>query len=155
VDQEGTQCGVLSPGILATVRELGIGFVAHSPLGRGFLTGSFRSTDDLADDDFRRVSPRFQEENLEANLAVVDRVNEIAGEKGATPAQLALAWVMAQEADIVPIPGTKRLTYLEQNIAATDIELTPEDLARLDEAAPPGVAAGTRYPEWAMQALNR
>lgn len=141
--------------ILATVRELGIGFVAYSPLGRGFLTGSFRSTDDLADDDFRRMSPRFQGENFEANLAIVDRVNEIAGEKGTTPAQLALAWVMAQGDDIVPIPGTKRQTYLEQNIAAADIELTPEELARLDEAAPPGVAAGTRYPEWAMQALNR
>jgi aryl-alcohol dehydrogenase-like predicted oxidoreductase len=142
-------------GILATVRELGIGFVAYSPLGRGFLTGAFRTPDDLADDDFRRVSPRFQGENLEANLAIVDRVNEIAREKGATPAQLALAWVMAQADDIVPIPGTKRLRYLEQNVAAADIELTPDELARLDEAAPPGVAAGTRYPEWAMQALNR
>jgi aryl-alcohol dehydrogenase-like predicted oxidoreductase len=142
-------------GILATVRELGIGFVAYSPLGRGFLTGALRTTDDLAADDFRRMSPRFQGDNLEANLAIVDRVNEIARERGATPAQLALAWVMAQGEDVVPIPGTKRLTYLEQNIAAADLELTPEDLARLDEAAPPGVAAGSRYPEWAMQALNR
>jgi len=142
-------------GILATVRELGIGFVAYSPLGRGFLTGSFRTIDNLADNDFRRMSPRFQGENLDANLAIVDRVNEIAGERGATPAQLALAWVMAQGDDIVPIPGTKRLSYLEQNIAAAELELTPEDLARLDEAAPPGVAAGTRYPEWAMPALNR
>ncbi|MCU0306126.1 MAG: aldo/keto reductase, partial [Thermoanaerobaculales bacterium] len=142
-------------GILATVRELGIGFVAYSPLGRGFLSGSFRTTDDFADDDFRRMSPRFQGENLEANLAVVDRVQEIARERGVTPAQLALAWVLAQGDDIVPIPGTKRLTYLEQNIAASDLELTPEDLARLDEAAPPGVAAGARYPEWAMQSVNR
>jgi aryl-alcohol dehydrogenase-like predicted oxidoreductase len=142
-------------GILATVRELGIGFVAYSPLGRGFLSGSFRTTDDFADDDFRRMSPRFQGENLEANLAVVDRVQEIARERGVTPAQLALAWVLAQGDDIVPIPGTKRLSYLEQNIAASDLELTPEDLARLDEAAPPGVAAGARYPEWAMQSVNR
>jgi aryl-alcohol dehydrogenase-like predicted oxidoreductase len=142
-------------GVLATVRELGIGFVAYSPLGRGFLSGSFRTTDDLADNDFRRVSPRFQGENLEANLAVVDRVQEIAGEKGVTPAQLALAWVMAQGDGIVPIPGTKRLTYLEQNIAAADLELTPEELVRLDEAAPPGIAAGARYPEWAMQSVNR
>lgn len=142
-------------GILATVRELGIGFVAYSPLGRGFLTGSFRTTDDLAENDFRRMTPRFQGTNLEANLAIVDRVREIARERGATPAQLALAWVMAQGDDIVPIPGTKRLRYLEQNVAAGDLELTPDDLARLDEAAPPGAAAGTRYPEWAMQTVNR
>ncbi|HSN57596.1 MAG TPA: aldo/keto reductase [Candidatus Sulfomarinibacteraceae bacterium] len=142
-------------GILATVRELGIGFVAYSPLGRGFLTGSLRTADDLADDDFRRMSPRFQGDNLRANLGIVDRVAEIARVRGVTPAQLALAWVMAQGDDIVPIPGTKRLTYLEQNVAAADLELTREDLARLDEAAPPGVAAGTRYPEWAMQAVNR
>jgi aryl-alcohol dehydrogenase-like predicted oxidoreductase len=141
--------------ILATVRELGIGFVAYSPLGRGFLTGSFRTADDLADNDYRRMSPRFQGENLQANLTIVDRVKEIALSKGVTPAQLALAWVMAQGDDIVPIPGTKRLTYLEQNIAAADLELTSEELARIDEAAPPGVAAGTRYPEFAMQTVDR
>jgi aryl-alcohol dehydrogenase-like predicted oxidoreductase len=133
--------------ILPTTRELGIGFVAYSPLGRGFLSGRFRSPDDLPEDDFRRQNPRFQGENFERNLAIVERVREIAEEKGVTPAQLALAWVHHQGEDVVPIPGTKRRRYLEENVAATEIELTEDDLARLDEAAPPGVTAGDRYPD--------
>ena len=128
-----------------TVRELGIGFVAYSPLGRGFLTGRFRSPDDFAEDDFRRTNPRFQGENFERNLDLVERVKEIADEKGCTPGQLALAWVMRQGEDIVPIPGTKRVAYLEENAAAADVELTDDDLARLAEAAPAGAAAGERY----------
>jgi aryl-alcohol dehydrogenase-like predicted oxidoreductase len=140
--------------ILPTVRELGIGFVAYSPLGRGFLTGRFRSTDDLSDDDFRRHTPRFADANLDANLKIVERVEAIARAKGVTPGQLALAWVMAQGNDVVPIPGTKRIAYLEENAAAADITLSGDDLAALDEAAPPGVAAGGRYPEWAMQAID-
>jgi aryl-alcohol dehydrogenase-like predicted oxidoreductase len=131
--------------ILPTVRELGIGFVAYSPLGRGFLSGRWRSPDDLPADDFRRNHPRFQGENFQRNLELVERVNEIAQEKGVKPGQLALAWVLAQGKDIVPIPGTKRREYLEENVAATEIELTPEDLARLDEAAPRGVTSGDRY----------
>jgi aryl-alcohol dehydrogenase-like predicted oxidoreductase len=133
--------------LLPTVRELGIGFVAYSPLGRGFLSGRIRSIDDLAPDDFRRSNPRFQGENFQRNLELVDRVNEIASEKGATPGQLALAWVLAQGDDIVPIPGTKRLPYLEENVAASEIELTREDLQRIDEAAPVGATAGDRYPD--------
>jgi aryl-alcohol dehydrogenase-like predicted oxidoreductase len=131
--------------VLPTVRELGIGFVAYSPLGRGFLSGRFRSPDDLPADDFRRNHPRFQGENFQRNLELVERVREIAEEKGVTPGQLALAWVLAQGKDIVPIPGTKRRAYLEENVAATEIELTADDLARLDEAAPPGVTSGDRY----------
>jgi aryl-alcohol dehydrogenase-like predicted oxidoreductase len=131
--------------ILPTVRELGIGFVAYSPLGRGFLTGSFRSEADLAEDDFRRHNPRFQGENFERNLRLVARVRELAEEKGATPAQLALAWVQHRGEDVVPIPGTKRRRYLEQNVVATKVELTDDDLRRLDEAAPAGAAAGDRY----------
>jgi aryl-alcohol dehydrogenase-like predicted oxidoreductase len=131
--------------VLPTVRELGIGFVAYSPLGRGFLSGRFRSPDDLPADDFRRNHPRFQGENFQRNLELVERVREIAEEKGVTSGQLALAWVLAQGKDIVPIPGTKRREYLEENVAATEIELTPEDLARLDEAAPPGATSGDRY----------
>jgi aryl-alcohol dehydrogenase-like predicted oxidoreductase len=131
--------------VLPTVRELGIGFVAYSPLGRGFLSGRFRSPDDLPADDFRRNHPRFQGENFQRNLELVERVREIADEKGVTPSQLALAWVLAQGKDIVPIPGTKRRKYLEENVAAAEIELTPEDLARLDEAAPRGVTSGDRY----------
>jgi aryl-alcohol dehydrogenase-like predicted oxidoreductase len=131
--------------VLPTVRELGIGFVAYSPLGRGFLSGRFRSPDDLPADDFRRNHPRFQGENFQRNLELVERVREIAEEKGVTPGQLALAWVLAQGKDIVPIPGTKRRAYLEENVAATEIELTPDDVARLDEAAPPGVTSGDRY----------
>jgi aryl-alcohol dehydrogenase-like predicted oxidoreductase len=131
--------------ILPTVRELGIGFVPYSPLGRGFLTGRFARTDDLADDDFRRSHPRFQGENLERNLQLVERVRAIAEEKGVAPGQLALAWVLAQGDDVVPIPGTKRVQYLEQNAGAADVELTEDDLRRLDEAAPRGAAAGERY----------
>jgi aryl-alcohol dehydrogenase-like predicted oxidoreductase len=132
-------------GVFATTRELGIGFVAYSPLGRGFLSGEIRSIDDLAEDDFRRANPRFQGENFAKNLELVDRVREIAQEKGVTPSQLALAWVLHQGDDIVPIPGTKRVKYLEENAAAADIRLSPEDLARLDEAAPVGATAGDRY----------
>lgn len=142
-------------GLLATCRELGIGFVAYSPLGRGFLSGGIRSIDDLAPDDFRRHSPRFQGENFAKNLALVDRVEEIAREKGCTASQLALAWVLAQGDDVVPIPGTKRRTYLEENAAALDVALTADDLARIDEAAPKGAAAGMRYPAAAMQSVNR
>jgi aryl-alcohol dehydrogenase-like predicted oxidoreductase len=132
-------------GALPTVRELGIGFVAYSPLGRGFLSGRFRSPDDLPADDFRRNHPRFQGDNFRRNLELVERVREIAEEKGVTPGQLALAWVLAQGKDIAPIPGTKRREYLEENVAATEIQLTPEDLARIDEAAPPGATSGDRY----------
>ncbi|HWF25440.1 MAG TPA: aldo/keto reductase [Solirubrobacteraceae bacterium] len=133
--------------ILPTVRELGIGFVAYSPLGRGFLSGRFTSPDDIPEGDFRRGNPRFQDENFERNMRIVQRVREIAEEKGATPAQLALAWVMAQGDDVVPIPGTKRRRYLEENVAATEIVLDEDDLRRLDEAAPPGQTAGDRYPD--------
>ena len=134
-------------GVLATVRELGIGFVAYSPIGRGFLSGEIRSIDDLAPDDFRRHNPRFQGENFAKNLELVDRVREIAAEKGVTASQLALAWVLAQGPDVVPIPGTKRVSYLEENTAAAELDLTTDDLARLDEAAPVGATAGDRYPD--------
>jgi aryl-alcohol dehydrogenase-like predicted oxidoreductase len=139
--------------ILPTVRELGIGFVPYSPLGRGFLCGQIKSIDDLADDDFRRRGPRFQGENLQKNLDLVDNVEELASEKGITASQLALAWVLAQGEDIVPIPGTKRVKYLEENVGAVDVELTDDDLRRLDEAFPKGVAAGDRYPD--MSTVNR
>ena len=132
-------------GILETTRELGIGFVAYSPLGRGFLTGRFRSPDDFAADDFRRFQPRFQGESFQRNLDLVERVTELAAEKGVTAGQLALAWVLAQGDDVVPIPGTKRRSYLEENIAASDVELTADDLARLEEVFPQGVASGDRY----------
>ncbi|HEX2223445.1 MAG TPA: aldo/keto reductase [Thermoanaerobaculia bacterium] len=141
-------------GLLDTCRELGIGFVAYSPLGRGFLTGEIKSYDDLAEDDFRRNSPRFQGENFQKNLDLVKRIEEIAADKGCTPAQLALAWVMAQGDDIVPITGTKRRKYLEQNVAAVDVHLTEEDLRRIDEVAPRGAAAGLRYPEASMASVN-
>jgi aryl-alcohol dehydrogenase-like predicted oxidoreductase len=132
--------------VLPAVRELGIGFVAYSPLGRGFLSGRYRSQQDFVEGDSRRIRfPRFEAENLERNLVIVDRLEEVAREKGATPGQLALAWVMHQGDDIVPIPGTKRVAYLEENAAAVDLELTEEDLQRLDEIAPHGVAAGDRY----------
>jgi aryl-alcohol dehydrogenase-like predicted oxidoreductase len=131
--------------VLATVRELGIGFVAYSPLGRGFLSGQIRSVGDLADDDFRKHHPRFQGDNFARNLELVDRVREIADEKGVTASQLALAWVLAQGDDVVPIPGTKRVAYLEENAAAAQVELTDKDLARLDEVAPQGAAVGDRY----------
>lgn len=140
--------------IIATCRELGIGFVAYSPLGRGFLTGQIKKFEDLAADDYRRTSPRFQGENFQKNLEMVQRIEEIAQEKGCLSAQLALAWVLAQGEDIVPIPGTKQRKYLEQNAAAVDVELTPDDLQRIDEVAPKGVAAGTRYSEAAMSLLS-
>ncbi len=133
--------------VLATVRELGIGFVAYSPIGRGFLTGEIRSVDDLAPDDFRRHNPRFQGQNFTQNLELVDRVREIATGKGVTPSQLALAWVLHQGGDIVPIPGTKRVRYLEENAAAVDVELSADDLAAIDAAAPSGATAGDRYPD--------
>ncbi len=140
-------------GILATVRELGIGFVAYSPLGRGFLTGNFRKFEDLPANDFRRRSPRFQGENFIKNLQLLERVEEIAKARGVTPGQLALAWVLAQGDGIVPIPGTKRRQYLEENVAALDVQLTADDLHRLDEAAPRGSTAGNRYPD--MSTVNR
>jgi aryl-alcohol dehydrogenase-like predicted oxidoreductase len=140
--------------ILPLCRELGIGFVAYSPLGRGFLTGRFRSFEDLPEDDYRRDSPRFQGENFQRNLDVVDRVEEIARRKKCTPAQLALAWLLAQGDDIVPIPGTKQRRYLEQNVAALGVELTPADLEEIEAVAPKGVAAGERYQEAGMRTVN-
>ena len=142
-------------GVLATCRELGVGFVAYSPLGRGFLSGAIERFEDLAPGDYRRSQPRFQGENFQKNLDLVARVRAIANEKGATPAQLALTWVLAQGNDVVPIPGTKRRNYLEQNLAASDIELTRDDLARINAAAPRGATAGERYPAAYMGALNR
>ncbi len=142
-------------GVLEVCRELGIGFVPYSPLGRGFLTGQIKKFDDLAPDDYRRSAPRFQGENFQKNLELVKRIQELAAEKGCTPAQLALAWVLAQGEDIVPIPGTKRRKYLEENIGALEVQLTAEDLRRIDEIAPRGVAAGSRYAEAAMKAVNR
>jgi aryl-alcohol dehydrogenase-like predicted oxidoreductase len=141
--------------VLATCRELGIGFVAYSPLGRGFLTGQFRRFEDLPADDYRRNSPRFQGENFQKNLDLIHSIEEIAKEKGCKPSQMALAWVLAQGGDILPIPGTKRRKYLEENIAAIDVELTAEDLRRIDEAFPGGAAAGMRYPENMMAAVGR
>jgi aryl-alcohol dehydrogenase-like predicted oxidoreductase len=141
--------------VLPTVRELGIGFVPYSPLGRGFLTGRFKSIDDLAPDDYRRHSPRFEGENFQKNLHLVEEIEQLAQKKGCTPSQLALAWVLAQGEDIVPIPGTKQRKYLEQNVAAVEIALSAEDLERIDRAIPPGAAAGTRYAAPQMQALNR
>jgi len=142
-------------GALATCRELGVGFVAYSPLGRGFLSGAIERFEDLAPGDYRRSQPRFLGENFQKNLDLVARVRAIAQEKAATPAQLALAWVLAQGNDIVPIPGTKRRKYLEQNFAASDIDLTRDDLARINAAAPRGATAGERYPAAYMGALNR
>ncbi len=132
-------------GVLATVRELGIGFVAYSPLGRGFLSGEIRSVDDLDPSDVRRTHPRFQGENFVKNLELVDRVKGIAEKKGITPSQLALAWVLAQGSDVVPIPGTKKIKYLDENIAALDVELSAADLALIDAAAPKGTTSGERY----------
>jgi aryl-alcohol dehydrogenase-like predicted oxidoreductase len=141
--------------ILATCRELGIGFVAYSPLGRGFLTGAIRRPEDLADDDWRRFSPRFQGANFQKNLDLVKKVEDLARPKGVTPAQLALAWVLAQGEDILPIPGTKRRDRLEENLKALDIDLGPEDFARIETIAPRGAVAGQRYPESAMPLVNR
>ena len=140
--------------ILKTTRELGIGFVAYSPLGRGFLTGQFKKFEDIPEDDYRRQSPRFQGENFEKNLELVRRVEQIAKEKACTPSQLSLAWLLAQGEDIIPIPGTKRRKYLEENAATVDIPLTESDLRRIAEAAPQGAAAGLRYPERMMRAVN-
>jgi aryl-alcohol dehydrogenase-like predicted oxidoreductase len=140
--------------ILPTCRELGIGFVAYSPLGRGFLTGRFEKFEDLPADDYRRNSPRFQGENFQKNIDLVRRVEEIAKEKGCKPSQLALAWVLAQGKDIVPIPGTKRRTYLEENVGALKVQLTAEDLRTIDEVFPTGAAAGLRYTEQMMQTVN-
>jgi aryl-alcohol dehydrogenase-like predicted oxidoreductase len=139
--------------VLPTVRELGIGFVAYSPLGRGFLSGAITTPDDLAEGDFRRNNPRFQGENFRRNLELVERVKEIADEKGATPGQLALAWLLHRSDDIVPIPGTKRVAYLEENAAAGAIDLSRDDLDRIDGAAPKGVTAGDRYPD--MSSIDR
>jgi aryl-alcohol dehydrogenase-like predicted oxidoreductase len=139
-------------GVLATCRDLGIGFVAYSPLGRGFLSGRFTSPEDLDEGDFRRSGPRFTGDNLKSNLALADKVAEIAAEKGVTPAQLALAWVLAQGEDIVPIPGTKRRRYLEENAASLEVELTAQDLARIDAELPP--VAGDRYDRLGMSSVN-
>lgn len=141
--------------VLPTCRELGIGFVAYSPLGRGFLTGHIKRFEDLPDNDYRRQTPRFQGENFQRNLDLVARIEAIAAEKGCTPAQLALAWVLAQSEDIVPIPGTKRRTYLEQNLGALEIELSATEMERINAVALPGIAAGLRYPEAMLQLVNR
>ncbi len=141
-------------GLLTLCRELGIGFVAYSPLGRGFLTGQIRKPEDFEPDDTRRMWPRFQGENFQKNLDLVKRIEDLAAEKRCTPSQLALAWVLAQGNDIVPIPGTKRRKYLEENVAAMEVRLTAEDLRRIDEVAPKGFAAGARYPEFLMGSIN-
>ncbi|MET1083016.1 MAG: aldo/keto reductase [Burkholderiales bacterium] len=141
--------------ILRTVRELGIGFVPYSPLGRGFLTGQIRSIEDLEPDDYRRNSPRFQGDNFQKNIALVGEIEAIASEKGCTPSQLALAWVLAQGDDIVPIPGTKRRKYLEENLRAMEVTLTAPDLARIDRVIPSGAASGERYAPHALRAVNR
>jgi aryl-alcohol dehydrogenase-like predicted oxidoreductase len=141
--------------ILPTCRALGIGFVAYSPLGRGFLTGQIKRFEDLPADDYRRTSPRFQGKNFENNLELVRGVQEIATERGCKPSQLALAWVLAQGEDIVPIPGTKRRNYLEENVGALDVKLTREDLLRLNKTLPPGAAVGARYPEQMMKVVGR
>jgi aryl-alcohol dehydrogenase-like predicted oxidoreductase len=140
--------------LLPTVRELGIAYVAYSPLGRGFLTGQFRSPADFPDDDYRRFHPRFTGENFEKNIALVREIESIAAEKGCTAAQLAIAWVLAQGEDIVPIPGTKRRKYLEQNIGALDVRLSPEELERIDRILPAGAASGPRYHEAGMATIN-
>ncbi len=141
--------------VLKTTRELGIAFVAYSPLGRGFLTGQFKKFEDLAADDYRRFSPRFQGENFQKNLDLVARVEALAREKHCTPGQLALAWLLAQGEDIIPIPGTKRRKYLEENVGALQVKLTADDLRRIEEVAPKGAAAGMRYPEAMMSLVNR
>jgi len=141
--------------LLDVVRRENIGFVAYSPLGRGFLTGRFQTIDDLAPDDWRRNNPRFQGENFQRNLRLVSVIQDMAKEKNCTPSQLALAWVLAQGQDIVPIPGTKRIRYLEENVRALDVKLDPADLARIDKVLPVGAASGNRYPEAASRAVNR
>jgi len=142
-------------GILAACRELGVGFVAYSPLGRGFLTGQVKKFEDLAADDFRRNSPRFQGENFAKNLVLVDHLTALARHKGVTAGQLALAWLLARGDDIVPIPGTKRRPFLEENVAAAGVTFTADELARIDAIAPAGVAAGTRYATAMMSSVNR
>jgi aryl-alcohol dehydrogenase-like predicted oxidoreductase len=142
-------------GVLAACRELGVGFVAYSPLGRGFLTGQIKKFDDLAADDFRRYSPRFQGDNFAKNLALVEHLTAVARQKGVTAGQLALAWVLSRGDDIIPIPGTKRRSYLEENVAAADISFTADELARIDAIAPSGAAAGERYAAAAMASVNR
>src|SRR6202163_2985015 len=142
-------------GVLESCERLGIGFVAYSPLGRGFLTGTIKSPEDFESDDYRRTNPRFQGENFTRNLALVDKVRSLAKSKGCSPAQLALAWVLAQGEHIVPIPGTRRRKYLQENIGAIDVSLTSEDLARINELSPKGVAAGSRYPEAMMKLVGR
>jgi aryl-alcohol dehydrogenase-like predicted oxidoreductase len=139
--------------VLSTIRELGIGFVAYSPLGRGILSGTIRSPEDFEPDDARRTHPRFQGENFQRNLDFVERLREIAAEKGIPPSQLALAWVLSRGPDIVPIPGTKRVKYLEENVAATEVELTKEDLERIEAAVPKGVTSGERHPEMSLIGL--
>jgi aryl-alcohol dehydrogenase-like predicted oxidoreductase len=141
--------------VLPTVRELGIAFVAYSPLGRGFLTGQFKSMDDLPADDYRRQSPRFQGDNFQKNLDLVQKIKDVATRKGCTPSQLALAWVLAQGEEIIPIPGTKRLKYLEENLGAAAITLTADDLRQIDAVLPVGSAAGERYHAQGMTAVNR
>jgi aryl-alcohol dehydrogenase-like predicted oxidoreductase len=141
--------------ILRTIRELGIGFVAYSPLGRGFLTGRFKSVNDFPADDYRRHSPRFQGENFQRNLDLVSKIESLAKQKGVTASQLALAWVLAQGDDIVPIPGTKRRTYLDENLAAAEIQFSEKELREIEAIAPKGVAAGERYPEHMMSSVNR
>lgn len=142
-------------GLIAACRELQIGFVPYSPLGRGFLTGQIKKFEDLAADDYRRLSPRFQGDNFAQNLTLVERVTSLANEKGCTPGQLALAWVLSRGDDMVPIPGTKRIKYLEENLGAEAVTLSAQDLAALDAIAPKGVAAGSRYPEAMMNSVNR
>jgi aryl-alcohol dehydrogenase-like predicted oxidoreductase len=142
-------------GLLDVCRELGIGFVAYSPLGRGFLTGRYERPDDLAPNDWRRNNPRFQPDNFQKNLDIVRRVKRLGARKRCTAAQLALAWVLAQGEDVIPIPGSKRRERLEENAAAADIQLTAEELSEIDALLPPGIAAGTRYPEAGMRAVNR
>ncbi|HZI04789.1 MAG TPA: aldo/keto reductase [Archangium sp.] len=141
--------------VLPTVRELGIGFVPYSPLGRGFLTGRYRRLEDLEPNDWRRHNPRFQGDNFAKNLQLVDKINELAGRKQVKASQLALAWVLAQGKDLVPIPGTKHVKYLEENCAAADLRLSPEELREIDAIAPKGAAAGTRYPEAGMKSVHR
>ena len=141
--------------ILPTIRDLGVGFVPYSPLGRGLLTAQIKAPEDLAPDDWRRTSPRFMGENFQRNLDTVRKIEEIAARKGCAPSQLALAWVLAQGDDMAPIPGTKRLKYLEENVASLNVQLTTADLAEIDAVAPRGVVAGDRYTEAGMRALNR
>jgi aryl-alcohol dehydrogenase-like predicted oxidoreductase len=141
-------------GLLATCRELGIGFVAYSPLGRGFLTGRFKTFEDLPADDYRRINPRFQGENFQKNLDLVRRIEDLAREKNCTPSQLALAWLLAQGEDIVPIPGTKRRAFLEENFGALSVSLTPDELREIDRIAPRGAAAGPRYAEGGMRTID-